>query len=777
MTNTWEKTPTEEGKINMFEQLWTDVRYFLDNLGIGESEVLKQRLESIKKDIKMLTKIALMRNLERTDDPQITFSGKKNMRVETKNFYPNILDIDAENRERKLIAYATKWSVQKTIKELEAILAKKITEDSYRNEILHSRTYTEVLDLLKMRFLKIEDKILAFESIHNDREANRIGLLLYMLGCMFWHKLRVYGNETEAYIYDTTIDKTFICGNTTGYKTYVSDWKKDLYDIWELSKDEIEKEFTSVDFHSAQQREISINELCSTEKKSETKITKKKEQSNADQKDTAKEIMTTNDSHRDTNTENKIISEEIQSDTQQVTPENTETMEEQLAIHEWEKDQIENGKETTNDLIRAEFLNKYQDTKRFDYEAFKSYLKDTHNIDLPAKLSSLNSFFGRNPYIFVPKYTIAILENDKEKIKNIEKEMRDKRYEYAKGPESQNIRDIFTQYFSLQTDQEKKEFKKENPDVFKNLRHKAQRLWWLTIWSEEYIQALLENNPAKCFVVAEKEYVTKICRCFPYSKKVSDLAKDFKDKKWDIKNLSKYMEYMSKWYNPMIVKWDVVVEQNNHDDKKPRASLYSRLSSDTLSKEDIITIFKNTSTGKLEVTQDTYEWYLKEHAAQQNELPKTIYDLINYFKDEDPYANNMIHSIKYLQALLEWDRVKAKMERYAYMKKKIEESKKPDIQRILMFVWNYMNKYGDKSCSEWISLAKPDTIDRIMKQNPHLEKRILNNAYSIVSYCVTDINNNFNIIDYGSLKNILSPKINQIREIAPAIYNQSFNVT
>ncbi|MEI7557540.1 MAG: hypothetical protein WCJ45_01500 [bacterium] len=44
--------------------------------------------------------------------------------------------------------------------------------------------------------------------------------------------------------------------------------------------------------------------------------------------------MTTNDSHRDTNTENKIISEEIQSDTQQVTPENTETMEEQLAIHE-----------------------------------------------------------------------------------------------------------------------------------------------------------------------------------------------------------------------------------------------------------------------------------------------------------------------------------------------------------------------------------------------------------------------------------------------------------
>ncbi|MEI7557541.1 MAG: hypothetical protein WCJ45_01505 [bacterium] len=65
-------------------------------------------MESIKKDIKMLTKIALMRNLERTDDPQITFSGKKNMRVETKNFYPNILDIDAENRERKLIAYATK---------------------------------------------------------------------------------------------------------------------------------------------------------------------------------------------------------------------------------------------------------------------------------------------------------------------------------------------------------------------------------------------------------------------------------------------------------------------------------------------------------------------------------------------------------------------------------------------------------------------------------------------------------------------------------------------
>ena len=65
------------------------------------------------------------------------------------------------------------------------ILEKKITEESYRNEILNTTTYVEMLDLLKIRFIKIEDKILAFENGNNDIEVNRIGLLIYMLGCVF----------------------------------------------------------------------------------------------------------------------------------------------------------------------------------------------------------------------------------------------------------------------------------------------------------------------------------------------------------------------------------------------------------------------------------------------------------------------------------------------------------------------------------------------------------------------------------------------------------------
>lgn len=733
MINKWEEKNQEPEKINMFQQLWTDVRYFFDNLEIGETALLKERLDAIKKDIKTITKIALIRNLERTDDPKITLSRDKNVRVETKNFYPNILDINnLEHMERNLISYATEWSIQKTTKELGMILEKKITEESYRNEILNTRTYAEVLDLLKIRFIKIEDKILAFEDISTTVEVNRIGLLLYILGTL-WHKLRVYGNDREAYIYDMTIDKTFICGNITGYKTYIAQGKKDLYDLWELTKEEVEKEFTIINYEWANQREAKIKNSI----------------------------------------ENKLESESV---SEKNIPEVHQEIDDTIFSQDLAEGEKEDGKENENtgqiEKIRSEFIKFYTDEK-FNYEAFKKHMLDNCHIDLPKKLSSLNAIFGRNPYIFMPKYTIAILKWDKSEIIEIEKEMRDKRYQESNSVENNQMRTQFTQYFWLKTDGEKKEFRKQNPDLFRNLRHKAQKLWGLTIGSEEYIHSLLENNPAKAFIVAEREYSAAVCKCFPYSKKVSDLIKDFKNKRGDLKNLSKYMEYVSQWQNPKIVMGDVLVNANP-DEKKLRGTSYTRMLSNKLSKKDIIEIFKDPQTGKIEVTQGKYESYLHENAEEQSSLPKTIYDFITYFKEEDVYASNMIHSIKYLQALLTGNIKKAKEERQIYCQKKIEESKNPEIQNMLMFVWRYLEKNGDKSCSDWTIFAKPEVIDKMMNDNPNLKKRILNNANSIASYSITNFNTNFNNLDYSSLKTILAPKIKEISQIAPDIYIQSF---
>jgi hypothetical protein len=732
-----------EKKANVFEDLSSNLHFFIDNLETKESETLQKILEQIKKNIREITKIALIRNLQKTDDPKIIFSKGSNVKLETKNFYPNILELASEldpskveYAEKKITWYVTKGNVVKTIKELEKLLEKKTTEEWYRNDILQQKSYTEMLELLNLRCIKIQNQILNFENGSNVFESNRIGLLLYILGFNLNHKLKVYGNDTEAYIYDQTTNKTRICGNNKNYKTYMIADKKDFYDIGELSKTDLEKNSTIVDFESAQQRESRIKDIVggniSIEKSCDTPIS-------------------------------QTWKQDIWSTTPPETPINQPATTDQ-------------SKETftpdIKEILLSEFTTYYKDWK-FDYNNFVELIQKKYWITLPAKLSSLNSIFGRNPYISSKEYTLAILAWDKEKIKEIEIQMRDRWYKESKQQDTQKIRDEFGQYFALQTEEEKKEFKKTHPDLFKNLRHKAQKLWWLPIPKEEYLQALLEENRAKCFVVAEREYATKICEQFPYSKWVSDMIKNYKLQWGKREDLTKYIEYIAKGEIPQIIGGNIVI---NPDKNGQKSVLYTRKSNDTIDKQDIREIFENKETGEFEISTEKYEYFLRQNPENQKEFPKNIYDLIPYFKDEDPLAHKMIRSIKYLQALLEGDTSKAIQERKLYLQKKIKESRKPEIQTMLMLIWKYLEKYWDKSCSEWTLQAKSQEIDLMMTHNPGLKKRILNNGGSIVSYCIMNANIDLNCLDYSSLKSILSPKIKEIHAIAPHIYQQEFKI-
>lgn len=760
---------TQKEEINLLNNLWSDVNSFLDNLDETDSDSLKKTLEQIMKSIKGITKEALIRNLKRTDDPKFNFSGQNNIRVETKNFYPSILTW-SETVEKRLIWKATKWKVFKTIKDLEKLLEKKVTEENYRNEILKQQNYSDVLELLNIRCVKIENQILNFENSNKIFESNRIWLLLYILWFENNHKLKVYGNDTEVYIYDEILNKTFICGNNKDYKTYIATGKKDLYDIWEFSKNDVEKNFIIVNFYSSQQWESEIKHIISPKKDLKSTQSTQTELQQTNHKVTVEAPI--EQSHLEIakeETPNQILLEveKIDKDIEQTVPTKEEPTQNDTLT-----EQTENQNPEKADIIKSEFKEFYSNWK-FDYNSFVDLMETKHWIKLPNKLSSLNSIFGRNPYIFSADYTIAILSWDKEKYRNIEKQMRDKWYNESKLPYSEEIRNSFKQYFELKTEEEKKEFKEKNIELFKNLRRKAEKLWWLPIAKEEYIQTLIEENRAKSFVVAEREYVTKVVRCFPYSKGVSDIIKEYKRQWWENENLTKYMESLAMWENKTIVDGKNILTPNKN---WQRDILFTRRSIASIWKEDIRVIFKNSETWEFEVSKENYEIFLKENPEAQKLFQKTIYDLIPYFKDEDKYANNMIHSITYLQALLEWDINKANQERQLYMKKKIEESKKPDIQEMLMLVWRYLERYGDKSISGWTMRAKPEEIDRIMSKNPNLKKRLLNKGTSIVSYCIMDINQNFNNIDYASLRNILSPKIKEIQAISPAIYNKEFKI-
>ncbi len=274
-----------QSETTMFEQLGKDVYSFLDNVSSAEDTVLKTRLEDIKNDIKNITKKALMKSLEESDDQNILSSSPQRLVFSIDTNYGDILnDYDAEEREKRLIGRATQGVIAMTIKDLEKILDKKLRENTYRDEILKSNSYENILDILGIRRMKIGSKIMNFENADGMFESNRIWLLLYILWFEYNHTVKVYGNETEAHVYDETINKTFIVGNNKGYKTYIADWKKDLYDTWELSREEAEQQFITWDFYSAHQRESLIKNIVLDTNKQDNQSQKTEEVHNEQKK-------------------------------------------------------------------------------------------------------------------------------------------------------------------------------------------------------------------------------------------------------------------------------------------------------------------------------------------------------------------------------------------------------------------------------------------------------------------------------------------------------------
>lgn len=206
----------------------------------------------------------------------------------------------------------------------------------------------------------------------------------------------------------------------------------------------------------------------------------------------------------------------------------------------------------------------------------------------------------------------------------------------------------------------------------------------------------------------------------------------------------------------------------------------TRKSGEAISQEEIIAIakkiFQDPETGKWNLNQETYNQYLITHPDEQKFLPKDMYGLISYFKTFDAYANDMICSYKYLQALFEMDKPRADRARQDYMDKKIKESRDPKIQNMLMCIRQYLDTKGDESGAGWIKVANKAMIEKLMQNNPVLTKRMLNSPKAIASYCVIDQQTNYNNMDFSSLKSILRPKIEEIRVLAPTIYATKYNI-
>lgn len=195
--------------------------------------------------------------------------------------------------------------------------------------------------------------------------------------------------------------------------------------------------------------------------------------------------------------------------------------------------------------------------------------------------------------------------------------------------------------------------------------------------------------------------------------------------------------------------------------------------------DDIINLYDEIfpkKDGKNELTEENYKNYLKRNPDKQKVLPKSIYGLINYFKSRDPHAHEMVHSIKYLQALLENKMADAGKERMNYLEKKIKESKSEDIQIMLMYIRRYVEKSRTHiSVSSRSMYAKQETISKIKKANPKVTK-ILNNGNCVVSYALVDTSMNFNNMDFSSMRNALAKKVDDIRKSSPHIYNMRFSV-
>jgi hypothetical protein len=149
-----------------------------------------------------------------------------------------------------------------------------------------------------------------------------------------------------------------------------------------------------------------------------------------------------------------------------------------------------------------------------------------------------------------------------------------------------------------------------------------------------------------------------------------------------------------------------------------------------------------------------------------------MYGLIDYFRDSDnPYAHQAIASFKYLKALFKENLSVANREREEYLQKKINESRRADKQSMLMYIWRYLEKNGDMSASERTTFA---TREKVIEIEVATGIKLLTGS-AILPYCVMDKTFNFNNADLSSLKNMLKPKIEEIKVLNPDIYNESVN--
>jgi hypothetical protein len=234
-----------------------------------------------------------------------------------------------------------------------------------------------------------------------------------------------------------------------------------MYDVSEYDKDTLEKEFTMIPFTNKEDRTKHIktiyNSVTQPEEKKPEELSEDKTDKVDEKKDPVKRKYTKKE---------KIIFPEkgIEKVIEKVEDTKTDlltifTAEDEFIISESEKkdgkkDEInEKSKKSIEenvviaDRLRAEYKEFMVTNKKFDYPNFLVHMKSKGITTLPSKLSSLNMIFGKTPYIFKADYTLALLADDKDAVRNIEKKERDNRDEKSKTPESEKSQEEFVQYF------------------------------------------------------------------------------------------------------------------------------------------------------------------------------------------------------------------------------------------------------------------------------------------------------------------------------------------
>ncbi len=750
-------TPEEQ---ELLDKLWKEINDVVHDGEHFDVPSLEQKLLGIEEIIQWLIKETLIKNI-RQSKVDILYANAKGIKLEmdTNNF-PHILstkDVDRNNVEKKWIHYATQWKIDITVSELKKLLESKKNEQAWLDDILRLEVYDDVVKLLEIKCMKIQNQILSYERQSGPVDFNRIGYLFYYLIMKLGHKLKVFGNEHEVYIYDKQQNKTIICSNIRWYTTYIADGEKDIYDISEYNQADIEREFTLITFTNTEDRVKMVKTIYGAEKP-----TKEKSSQAEDNEHKQEESHVTPKMIEKTEPIKKELSDVLSAEDEFIISEGKKESLEEL----WEKNVV------MKDILKQGYKEFMEINKIFDGKKFMEYMKQKNIENFPNKLSSFHKYFGKTPYIFKHAYTWAILADDAEAIRIEEKKSRDDWHRNSAEQKNMDIKDEFAKYFALSDNEQKAKFAKEKrSDFFKNFHVKSTFLGWLPIGDIWYIKSIIENDLEKRFRY-EQEYI-HTRKMGVYSKVCSDLLAECKEKHGD-----KYLTYIWEFLKNYNKSANENGKKQYDTSKAERSTEYTRKSWDELDMKSILEvcekIFDKDENWKYVVSPKKYTEYLKNNPNEQRTLPKNIYDLIKYFKGRDDCANNMICSVKYFEALVNNDPVKIQSERIKYMEKKIEESKNTNIQIMLMYVRRYMEKFWDKSAFEWWKYASKTNIAKIKERNKDISI-IYNNIEAIASYCVIDEYTDFNKMDFTSLQSIIRPKIEEIKKLKPTIAALDFS--